>query len=364
MEQVFPELVITDTAGYKNLDYGKLTAVLAGAVQTLDARTSFIANAATSTVLTVDVAGNVGIGTTTPPTSSMSWATSRPPGFVNISTRDSKTGITYLTPEEASTTLAKLESLKVATYRYTIEDQSDPLRLGLIAEDAELVAPEILSLGGKGVDLYKLATFTLSGVQALNLRLEDLATSTPAVGNEPFVSAFFSNLFARLTQWFADAANGVGDFFANRVRTKELCVSDGAGETCVTRTQLDALLASAAGASGGGGAGAATSGDIGGSSTTSTTTSTTTPDTEAPVITLNGNNPATVNVGDIYTDLGASVTDNVNNNLGYTISLNGATSTDPSSLFLDTGISSTNTLTFFRHRPGGEYRHRHPHSTC
>ncbi|MEK7593700.1 MAG: immunoglobulin-like domain-containing protein, partial [Patescibacteria group bacterium] len=79
----------------------------------------------------------------------------------------------------------------------------------------------------------------------------------------------------------------------------------------------------------------------------STTTSTTTPDTEAPVITLNGNNPATVNVGDIYTDLGASVTDNVNNNLGYTISLNGATSTDPSSLFLDTGISSTNTLTFF-----------------
>ncbi|MEK7115535.1 MAG: immunoglobulin-like domain-containing protein, partial [Patescibacteria group bacterium] len=203
---------------------------------------------------------------------------------------------------------------------------------------------------GKGVDLYKLATFTLSGVQALNLRLEDLATSTPAVGNEPFVSAFFSNLFARLTQWFADAANGVGDFFANRVRTKELCVSDGAGETCVTRTQLDALLASAAGASGGGGAGAATG--TGGTATTTdvggdTSTGGVTSDTEAPVITLNGNNPATVNVGDIYTDLGASVTDNVNNNLGYTISLNGATSTDPSSLFLDTGISSTNTLTFF-----------------
>ncbi len=33
VEDVFPELVITDTAGYKNLDYSKLTAVLASAIQ-------------------------------------------------------------------------------------------------------------------------------------------------------------------------------------------------------------------------------------------------------------------------------------------------------------------------------------------
>jgi hypothetical protein len=36
VEVIFPELVITDTAGYKNLDYSKLTGVLAGAVQELD----------------------------------------------------------------------------------------------------------------------------------------------------------------------------------------------------------------------------------------------------------------------------------------------------------------------------------------
>ncbi len=64
---------------------------------------------------------------------------------------------------------------------------------------------------------------------------------------------FFSNLFARFTQWFASAANGIGDFFAQRVRTKELCVSDTSGETCVTRAQLDSLIAGAANSGGGGG---------------------------------------------------------------------------------------------------------------
>ena len=39
-------------------------------------------------------------------------------------------------------------------------------------------------------------------------------------------------------------------------------------------------------------------------------------DTEAPVITINGNNPAYVPVGATYNDLGATVSDNVNDNLG------------------------------------------------
>ncbi|HYF10039.1 MAG TPA: immunoglobulin-like domain-containing protein [Candidatus Paceibacterota bacterium] len=42
------------------------------------------------------------------------------------------------------------------------------------------------------------------------------------------------------------------------------------------------------------------------------------PDTTPPTITLNGNNPATIEVGSSYVDLGAVVTDNVDQNLGYT----------------------------------------------
>ncbi|MBX4210409.1 DUF5011 domain-containing protein [Candidatus Parcubacteria bacterium] len=56
-------------------------------------------------------------------------------------------------------------------------------------------------------------------------------------------------------------------------------------------------------------------------STTTTTTDentnhTTSADTEAPVIVVSGNNPAHIFVGDNYADLGASVTDNVDHNLG------------------------------------------------
>lgn len=40
-------------------------------------------------------------------------------------------------------------------------------------------------------------------------------------------------------------------------------------------------------------------------------------DTKPPTITINGNNPAHINVGDNYSDLGATVSDNVDQNLGY-----------------------------------------------
>ena len=69
-------------------------------------------------------------------------------------------------------------------------------------------------------------------------------------------------------------------------------------------------------------------------------------DTEAPVISLNGNNPATIEVGQTYGDLGAVVTDNSSNNLGYTISVNGGEAIDPSALTLDTSAPGTFTLTF------------------
>jgi hypothetical protein len=59
-------------------------------------------------------------------------------------------------------------------------------------------------------------------------------------------------------------------------------------------------------------------------------------DTEAPIITVTGNNPATVTVGDSYSDLGASVTDNVSLNIGI------VTTGDQ----IDTGTPGTHTVTY------------------
>ena len=86
---------------------------------------------------------------------------------MNTSTRSLKTNIEYATASSTEDMLDRLENLKIAKYHYKIENQNDPLRIYFIAEEAQQVAPEILSADGKGVDLYKLATFTLAGVQAL-----------------------------------------------------------------------------------------------------------------------------------------------------------------------------------------------------
>jgi hypothetical protein len=66
------------------------------------------------------------------------------------------------------------------------------------------------------------------------------ATTIDSAGQKTFVGKFFD----RMTAWFADTTNGIGNLFANRVRTKELCVGDAAdgGETCITKSQLDASL--------------------------------------------------------------------------------------------------------------------------
>jgi hypothetical protein len=79
--------------------------------------------------------------------------------------------------------LEKISGVKVATYYYNSDivcpengslsidrepfsgDSTCSKRLGLIAEEAPL---EVLSADGQGVDLYKLATFTLAGVKELN----------------------------------------------------------------------------------------------------------------------------------------------------------------------------------------------------
>jgi hypothetical protein len=84
--------------------------------------------------------------------------------------------------------------------------------------------------------------------------------------------------------------------------------------------------------------------------TTQTTSVTTTTggsdaqqDTTAPVIVIAGNNPAEISVGDSYVDLGASVTDNLNENLGIHYSVNGV---DVSNVNLDTSKDATHTIIY------------------
>ncbi|MCC6198911.1 hypothetical protein IT401_01745 [Candidatus Nomurabacteria bacterium] len=45
-----------------------------------------------------------------------------------------------------------------------------------------------------------------------------------------------------ITAWLGDITNGINRIFAHEVKTERICVTDEAGETCLTRGELDQLL--------------------------------------------------------------------------------------------------------------------------
>lgn len=68
----------------------------------------------------------------------------------------------------------------------------------------------------------------------------------------------------------------------------------------------------------------------------------------APVISLNGNNPATITVGNTYGDLGAIITGptDADKNLGLQASLDGGATTMPEQIIIDTSVAGTHTILF------------------
>ncbi|MBI4118367.1 MAG: DUF5011 domain-containing protein, partial [Parcubacteria group bacterium] len=150
-------------------------------------------------------------------------------------------------------------------------------RIGLIAEEAPT---EILAKGGKGVDLYKLVTSVLSAFQTLAEKVEGVVAKVSG--------------------------------FAESFTTEELCVADQSGQkTCVTKAQLDALLAGQ------------TNVEPVAITDTPETEKEEAPDTTPPTVTIIGANPAEIEVNATYSDNGAAVSDNVDSNLGYTTYVDG-----------------------------------------
>jgi hypothetical protein len=65
------------------------------------------------------------------------------------------------------------------------------------------------------------------------------------------------------------------------------------------------------------------------------------------MLSVSGNNPATVNVGATYADLGASITGpTADLNLGITASVDGGATTMLSAITVDTSAAGTHTITY------------------
>ncbi|HEC32786.1 MAG TPA: DUF5011 domain-containing protein, partial [Candidatus Kaiserbacteria bacterium] len=298
--------------------------------------------------------GNVGIGTTTPGfllaversgagavasfTNSNGTCSIDPTSTALVCSSDSrlKKDITKL-----EYSLDKVLQLNPVRYNWLNATGTDPEQIGLIAQEVQEFFPELVHLnpvdGYYGLSYAGLTPILVSAIQGLNLNLESIASTTASSTpqSQSFAKSFFSNLFTKITNWLADTTNGLTNIFANVFYAKEkICVDN----ECLTKDDIRKILELTNGQS----ATVAPTVDVSILSDQSADQA----DTEAPVISITGNNPAEILIGATYSDLGVTVADNVDKNLRYKVSLDGGDEIYPDKLYIDTSTSTTYTITY------------------
>ena len=210
---------------------------------------------------------------------------------------------------DTSDTLTLIDQLNPVTFNWIDPSQGSNTQVGFIAQQLQAIFPELVST-------TSATALTPGGTLGLNY----IGLIAPAVSAIQALSSEVENLIAEV-QGFAQS------FVSDNITVNNtLCIKDSDGTpVCITGDQLAALLA--------------------GQSTPSSSyersapASTTTP----PTITIMGNNPAIIEVGESYSDLGATANDSAGNDLGIKYFLNGAL---VSNIVLDTSKVATDTIDY------------------
>ena len=227
-------------------------------------------------------------------------------------------------------------ALNPVTFNWKSATAATSTQLGFIAQEVQQVFPDLVSslpsqdiinadgstttvTNVLGINYTGLIVPLVKAVQELAAKLADLAST---------VAGFADSITTRdLTFTRAE-----GDF----MKLRELCL----GSTCITEAQLAALLSQSAAAAFANPTPAPTDG-----------TSTGPTATEPPTIEIQGNNPAHLNIGDSYNDLGATITGPpADLNLGIKTFLNGAL---VSNIVLDTTAPATDTIDYVAENAAG-----------
>jgi Chaperone of endosialidase/Domain of unknown function (DUF5011) len=303
--------------------------------------------------------GNVGIGTTSPYSRFTVWGanTSGNTAALTIANNASTTELQVFDNGNAtlagtltqnsdqrlktnvqslnnSNTLALIDQLNPVTFNWVDPSEGSTQQVGFIAQQVQTIFPQLIST-------TSATALTPNGTLGLNY----IGLISPIVSAIQGIAHISGDFESNLIAWLGNASNGISDFFAaNGHFSNELCV----GSTCVTPAQFQAMV-TAADQTGG-----APSPSGQGSSEASGASATSTPDTP-PIITINGDNPAIIYVGDTYIDLGATITGPAQDlNLGINVSVDGGATTTPDQISIDTSTSSTHTISYSATDQSGE----------
>ncbi len=161
------------------------------------------------------------------------------------------------TKENITETVLGLDALMQLPIRdfSFIKDTTHATTSGFIAQELYEIFPWAVSTNGDNgidpltgtstpwsVDYGRITPLLAKSIQDLNLKLEDLASSTAATstlnteGDEELT--FVGRFFARLVEWFADTTNGIGTMVASVfTATEMICVDD----ECLTAEDIRQL---------------------------------------------------------------------------------------------------------------------------
>ena len=206
----------------------------------------------------------------------------------------------------------QIVGLRPRTFAYT--NATSTTYDGLVAQEVQQVAPELVVTDAS--TSYEEVRY--GDVQWLIIEaVQDIAN---------IAGTFEQNLIA----WLGNAANGIHDLYATIFHGQELCLTNSGGtQTCINQQQLAAVLAVAN-----------QSASAPASPPPSTSSATDTP----PVIAVNGANPAVIQVGASYSDLGATITGpQADLNLGIKTFVNNQPMTP---VLIDTSAAATDTIDY------------------
>jgi len=141
-----------------------------------------------------------------------------------------------------------------------------------------------------------------------------------------------SNTIAGFAESFTTKNLNFTNGDGTQMTVQTLCI----GHTCLDEAQLESLLAAESQNASSADPAVATSSNTSGAATTSIS--------ESPIILINGDNPVIIQVGDSYTDLGATITGpQADLNLGIQTFVNG---TEMSPVQIDTTQAATDTIDY------------------